>query len=85
MQVARLALRLVPREARTEVMQVPMFWPKSTYTAPEKGTIPPAARLCRMPTEAEEDWIRAVKAAPNRMPSRKHRQTAEVSRYPEKE
>ena len=31
---------------------------------------PPAARVCKMPTEAEEDWIRAVNSAPNRMPSR---------------
>ena len=47
-----------------------MFWPNRTYTAPENWTIPPAARVCKMPTEAEEDWIRAVNSAPNRMPSR---------------
>ncbi len=30
MIVVRLALRLVPIEASTAVMQVPMFWPNST-------------------------------------------------------
>ena len=32
MMVARLALRVVPMEARTAVMQVPMFWPNRTNT-----------------------------------------------------
>lgn len=43
--VVRLALRLVPIEARTAVMQVPMFWPKSTYTALFKPISPDLARV----------------------------------------
>ena len=70
MIVARLAFRLAPMEASTAVMQVPMFWPKRTYTALPRPMTPLEARAWRMPTEAEEDWIRAVKAAPARMPSR---------------
>ena len=43
--VVRLALRLVPIEARTAVMQVPIFWPKSTYTALFKPISPDLARV----------------------------------------
>ena len=68
--VVRLALRLVPMEASTAVMQVPMFWPNRTYTALSRPMTPLTARACRIPTEAEEDWIRAVKRAPTRIPIR---------------
>ena len=64
----RFAFRLVPMEARTAVMQVPMFWPKRIYTAVGSPMTPLTAKACRIPTEAEEDWISAVKAAPARMP-----------------
>ena len=70
MIVARLALRLVPMEARTAVIQVPIFWPKRMNTELEKLMAPLVARAWRMPTEAEEDWIRAVNRAPTAMPSR---------------
>ncbi len=69
MMVVRLALRLVPMEAKTAVIQVPMFCPKRTYTALSRPITPLRASACRIPTEAEEDWIRAVKAAPARMPT----------------
>ena len=42
--VVRLALRLVPMAASTAVMQVPMFWPKRTYTAVGRVTTPLMAR-----------------------------------------
>ena len=69
MMVVRLALRPVPTEASTAVMQVPMFWPKRTKTALSSPMTPLLARAWRIPTEAEEDWMRAVKRAPARMPS----------------
>ena len=69
MIVVRFAFRLVPMDARTAVMQVPMFCPNSTYTALSSPIRPPAARACRMPTDAEEDWMMAVKIMPARIPS----------------
>ena len=69
MMVVRLALRLVPMEASTAVMQVPMFWPNRTYTALDRGISPLEASACKMPTDAEEDWMMAVNTAPARMPS----------------
>ena len=44
MIVARLALRLVPMEARTAVIQVPIFWPKRMNTELEKLMAPLVAR-----------------------------------------
>ena len=65
----RFAFRFVPMDARTAVIQVPIFWPNSTYTAPSRPIRPPAASACRIPTDAEEDWMIAVKIIPVRMPS----------------
>ena len=76
MMVVRLALRLVPMEAKTAVIQVPMFCPKRTYTALSRPITPLRASACRIPTEAEEDWIRAVMPAPTRTPMKR----LEVSR-----
>ena len=50
-------------------MQVPMFWPNRTYTAESSPTIPPTAIACKMPTEAEDDWMTAVNSAPARIPT----------------
>ena len=66
--VVRRAFTFVPMEASTAVMQVPMFCPKSTYTALDSGIIPVAASACRIPTDAEDDWITAVNTAPTRIP-----------------
>ena len=63
-----MALRLVPTEASTAVMQVPMFCPNSTYTALSSPMTPLMASACKMPTEAEEDWMIAVNSAPAAMP-----------------
>ena len=68
MIVVRLAFTLVPMDARTAVIQVPIFWPKSTYTALDSGIIPVDANACRIPTDAEDDWITAVNTAPTRIP-----------------
>ena len=69
MMVVRLAAGFVPMEARTAVIQVPMFCPNRMYTALDRGTSPALARACRMPTEAEEDWMMAVNTAPMAMPA----------------
>ena len=68
MMVVRLALGRVPMDASTAVIQVPMFCPNRMNTALDRGIIPVEARACRIPTEAEEDWIRAVKMAPMAIP-----------------
>ena len=44
MIVVLFALTFVPIEARTAVIHVPMFCPKSTYTALESGIMPVEAR-----------------------------------------
>ena len=47
---------------------VPMFWPMMMGMATALVTAPVALRACRIPTEAEEDWMTAVSAAPARTP-----------------
>ena len=66
----RLAFRLAPMEERRAVMQVPMFCPMMRGMAVWKRTSPVELTAWRMPMEAEELWMRAVTAAPVRMPSR---------------
>ena len=68
MTVVLLAFLLVPTLARSAVIQVPMFCPKSTNTALWILITPPMASAWRMPTDAEEDWITAVNTAPTRIP-----------------
>ena len=68
--VARLALRLVPMEASTAVIQVPMLVPNRTKAPLARGMMPALARVWTMPTAAAEDWMMAVKPAPTRMPTR---------------
>ena len=55
MMVVRLALILVPMDASTAVMQVPIFCPNSTKTAPSRPMSPLTASAWRIPTDAEED------------------------------
>ena len=55
MMVVLFALLFVPMDASTAVIQVPMFIPKRTYTALEKGNNPEAAKVCKIPTDAEDD------------------------------
>ena len=42
-------------EAKTAVIQVPIFIPKSTNTALENGISPAEANVCKIPTDADED------------------------------
>ena len=53
--VVRFALTFIPIDAKTAVIQVPMFCPNKMYTALESGTIPVAASACRIPTDADDD------------------------------
>ena len=65
---ARLAAWLVPAEAMRAVTQVPMFWPKRMNRAPSMPISFWAANTCKMPIEAELDWMMAVMPAPTSTP-----------------
>ena len=65
---ARRAFLLAPTEEIMAVTQVPMFWPMMMGMAVPQVTCPVEARACKMPTEAEEDWMMAVRTAPARTP-----------------
>ena len=68
MRAARRAFLLAPTEESMAVTVVPMFWPRMMGMAEPKVTAPVEARACRIPTEAEEDWMMAVRAAPASTP-----------------
>ena len=68
MIVALFAFVFVPMEASTAVIHVPIFCPNSIYTALESGITPVPASACRIPTEADEDWMTAVNTAPITIP-----------------
>ena len=55
---------LVPTEERIAVIQVPIFCPMIIGIAEPKVTLPVTDKACKTPTEAELDWIIAVKTAP---------------------
>ena len=59
---------LAPTPESRAVTQVPMFWPMMMGMAVPKLTAPVMHRACKMPTEAEEDWMMAVRAAPASRP-----------------
>ena len=67
-RAARRAFLLVPTEDSMAVMQVPMFWPMMMGMAVPMVTWPVADRACRIPTEAEELWMMAVRTAPASTP-----------------
>ena len=69
MIVVLFAFVFVPIDARTAVIHVPIFCPNRIYTALERGTSPAVASACRIPTDAEEDWMIAVKIAPIAIPA----------------
>ena len=52
------------REAKKEVIQVPIFWPNTTNAATLNSIKPFSANDCNIPIEADELWIKAVKIAP---------------------
>ena len=66
--VVRFAFTFIPIDAKTAVIHVPMFCPNKTNTALESGIIPVDASACKIPTDAEDDWITAVKSAPTKIP-----------------
>ena len=61
---ARFAFFLAPIAERIAVIQVPMFCPIMIGIAALNGTVPVRHRACRIPTDAEDDWITAVRRAP---------------------
>ena len=65
---ARLAFFVVPKEERSAVAQVPIFCPMMIGMAAPYETCPVEASACRIPTEAELDWITAVSTAPTIIP-----------------
>ena len=67
-RAARRAFLFAPTEESSAVTQVPIFCPMIIYTAALNGTSPAAARLCKMPTDADELWMIAVTSAPARIP-----------------
>ena len=66
----RRAFLFAPAEDSSAVTQVPMFWPMMMGMAAAQDTAPVEVdSACRMPTEAEEDWMMPVSAAPTMTPS----------------
>ena len=66
---ARRALRVVPMEASMAVMHVPMSMPTRMGSALPKVTCPVVDSACRIPTEAELDWMMHVSTRPANMPN----------------
>ena len=67
--VVRFAFRLVPMDAKTAVIHVPIFCPNNTYTAPSSPINPLTASACKIPTDADDDCIMAVNTAPASIPN----------------
>ena len=65
---ARLAFLLAPIPEIMAVTQVPIFCPMMMGMALPKLTAPVAQRACRIPTDAEELWMMAVRTAPAIIP-----------------
>ena len=68
MIVALFALLSVPIDAKIAVIHVPIFCPNNTKAASWKLITPLNANACRIPTEAEDDWMTAVKIIPAMIP-----------------
>ena len=68
MIVALFALLSVPIDAKIAVIHVPIFCPNNTKAASWKLITPLNASACKIPTEAEDDWITAVKIIPAMIP-----------------
>ena len=63
-----LAPRFAPMEERIAVTQVPIFCPMIIGIVVPYVTAPVLQSACKMPTEADELWIAAVKTAPAATP-----------------
>ena len=68
MIVALFALLSVPIDAKIAVIHVPIFCPNNTKAASWKLITQLNANACRIPTEAEDDWMTAVKIIPAMIP-----------------
>ena len=68
-KAARLAFFFAPIAEINAVIQVPIFCPMMIGSAVPKVTLPVAQSACKIPTDAEEDWITAVRTAPAIIPS----------------
>ncbi|MPN08668.1 hypothetical protein SDC9_155953 [bioreactor metagenome] len=66
---ARLAFFVAPTQEISAVAQVPMFCPIIMGIALPYVTLPVTVSACKIPTEAEDDWIIAVSTAPAMTPS----------------
>ena len=66
---ARFALREAPIPEIMAVTQVPIFCPMIMGTAAPKLTAPVMHSACKIPTDAEEDWITAVRMSPASTPN----------------
>ena len=69
-KAARFAFVDVPILLIMAVTQVPIFAPIMIGMAAPKEMAPVIAKACKIPMVAEELWIRAVKTAPTKRPSR---------------
>ena len=67
---ARCAVLLVPMEASSAVMQVPMFCPNRMNSEAFRPIKFALASACRIPIDADDDCNSAVISAPIRTPSR---------------
>ena len=67
-KAVRFAFLFAPTDEISAVTQVPMFWPIMIGIAAPSETWPVTARACKMPTEAELDWIMPVRTAPTKTP-----------------
>ena len=68
MIVALFAPPSVPIDAKIAVIHVPIFCPNNTKAASWKLITPLNANACWIPTEAEDDWMTAVKIIPAMIP-----------------
>ena len=66
---ARFAFLFAPIAERIAVTQVPIFCPMMIGNAELNGTAPVIQSACRIPTDADEDWIIAVRIVPARIPA----------------
>ena len=67
-KAVRFASLFAPIEASAAVIQVPMFMPKIRYNELSMEIAPVIDSDCRIPIEALELWMSAVKSAPNNTP-----------------
>ena len=66
---ARFAFVFAPMDESIAVTHVPMFWPIMMGMAEAMVIAPVLAKACKTPTEADDDWMIAVKTAPASTPS----------------